>query len=459
MYDIIIIGSGPGGYTGAVRAAQLGKRVAVVERAELGGVCLNWGCIPTKALLKSAQAYNYAVHASSYGVGIEGSVVPVLPSMVDRSRGVASQMNKGVEFLMNKHSVDVIRGEGRVVAPGVVAVGGEEYRAHNIIIATGARPRKVASIPVDGKRIITSREALELRELPSSIIVVGSGAIGLEFASFYSSLGSKVTIVEYLDRVAPLEDREISSTVERVLRKGKVAVMTSTEVLGVEKSSDSGCVVSVRGKKGEQVLEAEMVLSAVGVEANIEGIGLEDVGVEVDRGRIVVDKKSYRTSVEGIYAIGDVIATAALAHVASAEAVACVEGICGNEVVVNYDAIPSCIYTPCEIASVGLSEERAVESGYEVVVGRHSMMASGKAAAVGMRDGVIKLVFEKLSDGQAGKILGAHLVGYNVTEIIAGLVHLVEDGATAHTIATTVYPHPTIAEGVMEAAAEVLHLP
>ncbi len=453
MYDIIIIGSGPGGYAGAVRASQLGQRVAIVERAELGGVCLNWGCIPTKALLKSSQVYEYAQGAKAYGVNIEGSASADISAIVDRSRSVASQMNKGVEFLMKKNNVDVIVGEGRVVRAGVVEVAGTEYEAKSIIIATGARPRRVDAIPVDGKRVITSKEALCLKELPATMVVVGSGAIGLEFATFYSTLGTKVTVVEYLDRVAPLEDAEISSTLERVLRKKKITVMTSTAVQSVV-ASDSGCQVAISGKKGEQTLEADIVLSAVGITANIEGIGLEEVGVAIERGKITVDLESYETSVKGIYAIGDVIATPALAHVATAEAIACVEGICGHKSHgVDYSAIPSCVYTTCEVASVGLTEAQAIEKGYEITVGKFSMMASGKAAAAGARDGLVKLVFE---GSDARKLLGAHLTGLNVTEMVAGLTYMVQRGVSAAEIISTVHPHPTIAEGIMEAAAAAL---
>ncbi len=457
MYDIIIIGSGPGGYAGAIRASQLGKRVAVVERAELGGVCLNWGCIPTKALLKSAQVLSYARKAADFGVefeGCEGGGVPVanLGKMVERSRGVSSQMNKGVEFLMKKHGIDVLRGEGRIVRKGCVGVGGVEYECGDIIVATGARSRVLPSIPVDGDRVITSREALVLSKLPESMVVVGSGAIGLEFASFYSSLGVKVSIVEYLDRIAPLEDSEISSALERVFRKNKVTLMTSTEVLSVE-NNGGGCSVLVSGKKGEQRLEVDVVLSAVGVVANIEGLGLDDIGVDVERGRILVDTANYRTSVEGVYAIGDVIGTPALAHVATAEAIACVEGICGHSVSgVDYGAIPSCIYTDMEVASVGLTESQAVDGGVAVTVGRFSLLASGKAVSAGSRDGLVKLVFA----AEGGELLGAHLCGLNVTEMVSGLTYMVQHGVTAREIVECVHPHPSISECIMEAAASAL---
>ncbi|MFI3298871.1 MAG: dihydrolipoyl dehydrogenase [Rikenellaceae bacterium] len=450
MYDIIFIGSGPGGYAGAVRASQLGAKVAVIEKAELGGVCLNWGCIPTKALLKSAQVYKYAKSAAEFGVCVEG-VSADIAKMVERSRGVASQMNKGVEFLMKKNGVQVITGVGKIVEKGRVEVDGTIYEARNIIVATGARPRCVDAIPVDGVRVLNSRGALLNDKIPQSLIVVGSGAIGLEFASFYSALGTKVTVVEFLDRVAPLEDAEISSTLERYLRKNKITVMTSTAVQSVE-STEDGCKVVVNGKKGEVTLECDMVLSAVGVSANVEGIGLEECGIELERGKIKVDLDTYSTNVEGVYAIGDVIATPALAHVATAEAIACVEGIMGHKKEsVNYGAVPSCVYTFCEVASVGMTQSEAEAVG-EIMVGKFSMMASGKGAAAGMRDGLVKLVFSK----ESGVLLGAHLAGLNVTEMIAGLTYMVKNKVTAQDIISTIHPHPTIAESVMEAAAAAL---
>lgn len=452
MYDIIIIGSGPGGYAGAIRASQLGAKVAIVERAELGGVCLNWGCIPTKALLKSAQVFEYASHAASYGVELESVPVANLVKMVERSRGVALQMSKGIEFLMKKHNIEVLRGEGKLLGAGRVSVDGVEYEATSVVVATGARPRCLPAIPVDGLRVIDSRKALTLDMLPKSMVVVGSGAIGLEFASFYAALGCKVTVVEYLSRVAPLEDAEVSSTLERAMRKAKIAVMTKTTVLGVENCGDV-CRVRVDGKKGELELEAEVVLSAVGVCSNIENLGLEECGVEVERGKIVVDLSSYETSVAGIYAIGDVIATPALAHVATAEAIRCVEQIMGHTAAaVNYEAIPSCIYTTPEVSSVGMTEEEARGKFEDVVVGKFSLMASGKATAAGARDGLVKLVFV----GADRVLVGAHLVGLNVTEMVAGLTSMVCEGVTARRIVDTVHPHPTISEAVMEAAASAL---
>lgn len=457
MYDLIIIGSGPGGYAGAIRAKQLGLKVAIVERAELGGVCLNWGCIPTKALLKSASVFEYATHAADYGVELGEKPTADLAKMVERSRAVASQMSKGVEFLMKKNEIEVIVGQGRIAGAGKVEVSGTIYEARNIIIATGARPRDFAAIPVDGVRVINSRQALTLSTLPATMVVVGSGAIGLEFASFFNTLGSKVTIVEYVDRVAPLEDVEISATLERALRKAKITIMTSTSV---EKVSVEGekCKVEVTGKKGAQTIEADVVLSAVGVTANIEDLGLEAVGVKVERGKIVVGA-SYETSVSGIFAIGDVIATPALAHVATAEAIKCVEHIAGKTPEpIDYNAIPSCVYTTPEVSSVGMTEAEAVERGHDVRVGKFPFTASGKATAAGARDGLVKLVFDRASD----KLLGAHFVGMNVTEMVAEPTLALKLGASAMQIINTVHPHPTMSEAIMEAAAaahgEAIHV-
>lgn len=457
MYDLIIIGSGPGGYAGAIRAKQLGLKVAIVERAELGGVCLNWGCIPTKALLKSASVFEYATHAADYGVELGEKPTADLAKMVERSRAVASQMSKGVEFLMKKNEIEVIVGQGRIAGAGKVEVSGTIYEARNIIIATGARPRDFAAIPVDGVRVINSRQALTLSTLPATMVVVGSGAIGLEFASFFNTLGSKVTIVEYVDRVAPLEDVEISATLERALRKAKITIMTSTSV---EKVSVEGekCKVEVTGKKGAQTIEADVVLSAVGVTANIEDLGLEAVGVKVERGKIVVGA-SYETSASGIFAIGDVIATPALAHVATAEAIKCVEHIAGKTPEpIDYNAIPSCVYTTPEVSSVGMTEAEAVERGHDVRVGKFPFTASGKATAAGARDGLVKLVFDRASD----KLLGAHFVGMNVTEMVAEPTLALKLGVSAMQIINTVHPHPTMSEAIMEAAAaahgEAIHV-
>ncbi|MEG0655484.1 MAG: dihydrolipoyl dehydrogenase [Mucinivorans sp.] len=458
MYDLIIIGSGPGGYAGAIRAAQLGLKVAVVEQAELGGVCLNWGCIPTKALLKSAAVYHYARHASDYGVDIdEASLSANLVKMVERSRDVASQMSKGIEFLMKKNAIQIIVGHGIICAPGKVKVEQTIYEAKNIIIATGARSREFATIPVDGQRVITSRHALTLTSRPESLVVVGSGAIGLEFASFFNTLGVKVTVVEYVDRIAPLEDAEISATLERALRKARIGLMTSTSVDKVE-VRDQKCFTSITNKKGAQTIESDIVLSAVGITANIEHLGLEEVGVATERGKIVVDS-CFATSVPTIYAIGDVIATPALAHVATAEAINCVERIAGLEVQpIDYHVIPSCIYTTPEVSSVGLTEKQALDEGYQVKIGKFPFTASGKATSAGARDGLVKLVFDSATD----RLLGAHFCGLNVTEMVAEPTLALKLGATAAQIIATIHPHPTMSEAVMEAAAaahnEAIHV-
>lgn len=449
-YDILVVGSGPGGYVAAIRAAQLGRRVGLVERAEAGGVCLNWGCIPTKALLKSAQIYAHCKAAEQYGVEIEGEVRPALEKMVTRSRGVAETMNKGVLFLLKKNNIDLITGFGRLTAPGHLDVDGTDYEADHIVLATGARPREMPFMPVDGKRVITSREALTLNELPETMIVVGSGAIGSEFACFYATLGVKVTVVEYLPRMMPLEDEEVSKTMERAFRKLRATVLTSTTVKSV-KTADDRCEVEIEGKKGPETLTADVVLSAVGVQANIEGIGLETLGVKVEKGKVAVDEY-YRTNVAGVYAIGDIVKGPALAHVASAEAVCCVEAICGlNPAPVDYANIPSCIFTTPEVASVGLTEQEAAEKGIAVKVGRFPFTASGKATAAGDREGFVKLLFDA-----DDKLVGAHMVGTNVTEMLAEPTLARTLGATAQAIVRTVHAHPTLNEGVAEATEAAL---
>ncbi|MEG0815597.1 MAG: dihydrolipoyl dehydrogenase [Mucinivorans sp.] len=458
MFDLIIIGSGPGGYAGAIRASQLGLKVAIVERAELGGVCLNWGCIPTKALLKSAAVFDYARNASHYGVTLDGeSLTADLDRMVERSRSVASQMSKGVEFLMKKNSIQVIEGQATIIDSGKVMVEDKTYEAKNIIIATGARPREFPTIPIDGVRILNSRHALTLTHKPDSIVVVGSGAIGLEFASFFNTLGVKVTVVEYVDRIAPLEDAEISSTLERALRKAKITIMTSTSVEKVEVRGEK-CFTDVMGKKGAQTIESDVVLSAVGITANIENMGLESLGMDVERGKIVVDNH-FQTSVSNIFAIGDVIATPALAHVATAEAINCVEYIANlSPQPIDYSVIPSCIYTTPEVSSVGMTQSEAESRGFEVKIGKFPFTASGKATSAGARDGLVKLVF----DGATDKLLGAHFCGLNVTEMVAEPTLALKLGATAAQIIATIHPHPTMSEAVMEAAAaahnEAIHV-
>lgn len=455
-YDIIVIGSGPGGYVAAVRAAQAGKRTAIVEREALGGVCLNWGCIPTKALLKSASVYHYVKNAAAYGIDIEGEAKADISKIVARSRGVAETMSKGIDFLMKKNKIDVLRGHGSIESKGVVAVENEEgrtlYEADHIILATGARPRQMPFIPVDGEKIITSREALVIKELPESIVVIGSGAIGSEFAFLFAQLGVKVTIVEYLPNLMPLEDEEVSKTMERAFRKMRATVYTGTTVKAARVNDDGRCEVDIEAKKGAETLVADMVLAAVGIKTNTENIGLEKVGIELERDKIKVDEH-YQTAVEGIYAIGDLIPTPALAHVASAEAIHCVDAICGRSPQpVDYSTIPSCVYTSPEVASVGLTEKQAAEKGIELKVGRFQFTASGKAAAAGERDGFVKLLFDAATD----KLIGAHFVGMNVTEMIAEPTVAKALGATAEVLAHTIHPHPTMNEAVMEAAEAAL---
>ncbi len=455
-YDIVVIGSGPGGHVAALKAAKRGKSVAVVEKAELGGVCLNWGCIPTKAMLKSAQVYHYFTSAVSYGIDFEGEVRPSLDKIVARSRGVADQMNKGVAFLFKKAGVAVYEGFGRVAAKGVVEVAKsdgttETLEADHIILATGSRPREIPIVPVDGKRILSSREALTLAELPESMIIVGSGAIGCEFAWVYAALGVKVTIVEYLPAMLPLADEEVSRTLERSFRKMKATVLTGTAVKAVRVGED-GCEVDVEGKKGAETLKADVVLSAVGVKSNLEGLGLEELGVKIERDKVVVDDY-FRTNVEGLYAIGDIVATPALAHVASAEATVCVEAILGeNPTPIDYTTIPSCVYTTPEVAMVGLTEKQATDEGYEIKVGKYQFMASGKATAAGDRDGFVKLIY----DAKSEKLLGAHIIGGSVTEMLGEPTLAKQLGITARQIASTVHAHPTMYEGLLEATEDAM---
>ncbi|MBR5777055.1 MAG: dihydrolipoyl dehydrogenase [Bacteroidales bacterium] len=449
-YDVIVIGSGPGGYVAAIKSAQLGFKTAVVERENLGGICLNWGCIPTKALLKSAQVFNYVSHAANYGVAAQ-PITPDLEAMVTRSRGVADTMSKGVQFLLKKNKVDVIVGTGKVKPGKVVEVTtaeGEvtEYQANHIIIATGARSRNLPNLPQDGKKIIGYREAMTLPQLPKSMVVVGSGAIGSEFAFFYQSIGVQVTLVEFMPNIVPNEDDDVSAQISRSFRKMGMKVMTSASVEKVDIEGDV-CHVTIQTKKGLEVVDCDIVLSAVGVITNLENIGLEEVGIQVERTKIVVDDY-YRTNVEGYYAIGDVVHGPALAHVASAEALVCVEKIAGeNPTPVNYKNIPGCTYTTPEIASVGMTEKAAKEAGYEILIGKFPFTASGKATAAGSRDGFIKIIIDAKTD----LILGAHLCGDNVTEMIAGLVTARQNGLTAKQVAGSVHPHPTLSEAIMEA--------
>lgn len=461
-YDIIVIGSGPGGYVAAIRASQLGKKVAVVEKAEIGGICLNWGCIPTKALLKSAQVFNYAKHAADYGVKIAGDVEPDLTDMVKRSRGVADGMSKGVQFLFKKNKIDLINGFGKLVSGKKVEVtdadGKKEiYDADSIILATGARSKQLPNMPQDGKKIIGYREAMTLPKLPKSMVVVGSGAIGSEFAYFYNSLGVEVTLVEFLPTIVPLEDEEVGKTLARAFKKEKMKIMTKSAVESVD-TSGKLCKVSIKTKKGVEVVEAEIVLSAVGVETNLGGIGLEDVGVKTEKGKVLVDD-FYRTNVDGVYAIGDIVHGPALAHVASHEGITCVEKIAGMDVeAIDYGNIPACTYTSPEVASVGMTDKQAKENGYEVKVGKFPFTASGKASAGGKKDGFVKVVF----DAKYGEWLGCQMVGENVTEMIAEVVAARKLETTGHEIIKTVHPHPTMSEAVMEAVAaaydEVIHI-
>lgn len=450
-YDLIVIGSGPGGYVAAVRGAQKGMKTAVVEREKLGGICLNWGCIPTKALLKSAQVYNYINHAADYGVAAQPAEADIT-AMVQRSRGVAATMSKGVEFLLKKHGVDVLMGTGKVKPDHIVAVtDGEgnttDYEARNIIIATGAHSRVMPNLPQDGKHIIGYREAMTLSFKPKSMIVVGSGAIGSEFAFFYQSIGVQVTLVEFMPTILPNEDEDTSAIVARSFKKMGMKVMVSASVESVDLDGDL-CRVHIKDKKGAEVLvDCDVVLSAVGVVTNLEGLGLEECGIVSERGKIKVDDY-YKTMVPGYYAIGDVVHGPALAHVASAEALCCVDKMAGGTPAkVNYDNVPGCTYTTPEVASVGLSEKKAVEQGHEVLVGKFFFKASGKATAGGNTDGYVKMVIDKNTD----QVLGAHLCGDNVTEMIVGLVVARENGLTAKQIVHAVHPHPTMSEAIMEA--------
>jgi len=461
-FDLLVIGSGPGGYVAAIRASQLGLKTAVVERESLGGICLNWGCIPTKSLLKSAQVYEYFLHAADYGISLDGTVTPDFDKVVGRSRNVAEGMSKGIEFLFKKNKIEVINGTGKLKSPGVVDVtdaGGKvsEVKAKHIILATGARSKELPNLKQDGKKIIGYREAMTLPSLPKSMVVVGSGAIGSEFANFYNTMGTEVTLVEFLPNVVPLEDEEVSKQLERSFKKAKMKVMTSSSVESVD-ASGKLCKVKIKTPKGEVELETEVVLSAVGVSPNIENIGLEELGIQMDKGKVKVDD-FYRTNVNGVYAIGDIVGGPALAHVASAEGIACVEKIAGhNPPAVDYNNIPGCTYTSPEVASVGMTEKAAREAGYELKVGKFPFTASGKASAAGAKDGFVKLVF----DAKYGELLGAHLIGANVTEIIAELVVARKLETTGEEIIKAVHPHPTMSEAVMEAAAaaygEVIHI-
>ena len=460
-YDVLIIGSGPGGYVTAIRASQLGFKVGVIEKENLGGICLNWGCIPTKALLKSAQVYDYLKHVDQYGLKAE-AIDKDFEAVIKRSRGVAEGMSKGVSFLMKKNKIDIINGFGKIKTGKKVDVTAEdgsvtEYSADNIIIATGARSRVLPNLPQDGKKVIGYREAMSLPSQPKSMIVVGSGAIGVEFAHFYNSMGTDVTVVEFMPNIVPVEDKDVSKQLEKSFKKSGMKVMTSSEVTNVD-TSGSGCKVTVKTKKGEEVIECDVVLSAVGIQANIENLGLESMGIATDRGRILVDE-FFQTNMPGYFAIGDVIPGPALAHVASAEGIICVEKLAGQDVEpLDYGNIPGCTYCSPEISSVGMTEEAAKEAGYDVKIGKFPFSASGKASAAGAKDGFVKLIF----DSKYGELLGGHMIGANVTEMIAEIVAVRKLEVTGHELIKTVHPHPTMSEAIMEAAAaaydEVIHL-
>ncbi len=461
-YDIIVIGSGPGGYVAAIRASQLGLKTAVVEKAELGGICLNWGCIPTKALLKSAQVFNYLKHAEDYGIKIDGQSSLDFEAVVARSRQVAKGMSNGIQFLFKKNKIEHLKGFGKIKPRKIVEVTDDEgntkeYSAKNIILATGARSRELPNLPQDGNKIIGYRKAMTLEKQPESMLVVGSGAIGSEFAYFYNSIGTKVTLVEFMPRIVPVEDADVSKQLERSFKKAGMKIMTNSSVESVDTSGD-GCKVLVKGKKGEQVIEVDVVLSAVGVSTNLEGLGLEETGITSENGKIPVDD-FYATNVEGYYAIGDIVKGPALAHTASHEGIICVEKIAGhNPEPMDYGNIPACTYTNPEVASVGMTEEQAKEAGYEIKVGKFPFTASGKASASGAKDGFVKVIF----DAKYGEWLGAHMIGDNVTEMIAEVVAARKLETTAKEIMETVHPHPTMSEAVMEAVTqaydECIHL-
>ncbi|HEY0978817.1 MAG TPA: dihydrolipoyl dehydrogenase [Flavobacteriales bacterium] len=460
-YDVIVLGSGPGGYVAAIRASQLGLKTAIVEKEALGGICLNWGCIPTKALIKSAQVFEYINHAKDYGITV-GAPKADFPGIVARSRGVADGMSKGVTFLMKKNKIDVVMGNGKLLPGKKVEVTGADGKkqtleAKHIIVATGARSRVLPNLPQDGKKIIGYREAMNLPAQPASMVVVGSGAIGSEFAYFYNAIGTKVTLVEFMPNIVPVEDEEVSKTLEKSFKKQGIEVMTSAEVTSVD-TKGKGCVVTVKSAKGETKIECDVVLSAVGIATNLEGIGLEEVGIVTDKGKVKVNE-FYATNIPGYYAIGDIIPGPALAHLASAEGITCVEAIAGkNPHPIDYGNIPGCTYCNPEVASVGITEKAAKEKGLEIKVGKFPFSASGKASGVGAKDGFVKLIF----DAKYGELLGAHMIGYNVTELIAECVSIRKLETTGHEIIKTVHPHPTMSEAIMEAAAaaygEVIHL-
>ena len=459
-YDVIILGSGPAGYVTAIRASQLGLKTAVVEKENLGGICLNWGCIPTKALLKSAQVFEYINHSEDYGITVEDANAD-FTNIIKRSRDVADGMSKGIDYLLKKNKVDVINGYGKVKKDNKVSVTldgtSTDYLAKHIIIATGARSKELPNLPHDGKKIIEYRKALSLSKAPKKMVIVGSGAIGVEFAYFYNSMGTDVTIVEFMPNIVPVEDIDISKQLQRSFKKSGIKVMTNSSVEKVD-TSGTGCKVLIKTKKGEETIECDIVLSAVGIAANIENIGLEEVGIKTEKGKIIVDDY-YNTNISGYYAIGDVLPTQALAHVASAEGITCIEKIAGQSTEpIDYGNIPGCTYCSPEIASVGLTEDAAKEAGHEIKVGKFPFTASGKASAAGHKDGFVKVIF----DAKYGEWLGCHMIGYNVTEMIAEAVVARKLETTGHEVLKAIHPHPTMSEAVMEAVAdaydEVIHM-
>ncbi len=460
-YDLLVLGSGPGGYVAAIRASQLGMKVGVIEKESLGGICLNWGCIPTKALLKSANVYEYIKHSEDYGIKIKGSEID-FDGMVKRSRNVAEGMSKGIQFLFKKNKIDAIMGFGKLKPGKKIEVEAEDgkkttYEADHIIVATGGRSRELPALPIDNKKIIGYRKAMVMDKVPKKMVIVGSGAIGVEFAYFYNTIGTEVTIVEFMPRIVPVEDEEVSKALERNFKKAGINIMTNSEVTAVD-TKGRGCKVTVKTKKGEEQISCDVVLSAVGISTNLEGIGLEDVGVATDKGKVIVDDY-YKTNIPGVYAIGDIVHGPALAHVASAEGIICVEKIAGQHVEpLDYKNIPGCTYCSPEIASVGYTEAQAKEAGYNIKVGKFPFSASGKASAAGAKDGFVKVIF----DAKYGEWLGAHMIGANVTEMIAEVVAARKLETTGHEIIKSVHPHPTMSEAVMEACAaaydEVIHI-
>ncbi len=466
-YDVIVIGSGPGGYVAAIRASQLGFKTAVVERENLGGICLNWGCIPTKALLKSAQVFEYIQHSKDYGISTSGAEAD-FAAVIKRSRGSADKMSKGVQFLMKKNKIDVILGNGKVTGKGQIEVTDKDgktakHEAKHIILATGARSRELPNLKIDGKKVIGYREAMVLPQQPKSMIVVGSGAIGVEFAYFYHTLGTKVTIVEFMPRIVPVEDEDISKELEKIYKKKGIEVMTNASVEAVE-ASGNGVKAKVKTQTGEITLEADVVLSAVGITANIENLGLEALGIKTDKGKVLVDKY-YQTNIPNVYAIGDMVPGQALAHVASKEAIICVEAIAYNEkkyahqpTPIEYNNVPGCTYCSPEIASVGYTEKAAKDAGYEVKVGKFPFSASGKATAAGTPEGFVKVIF----DAKYGEWLGTHMIGANVTEIIVQTVTARTLETTYQEVLNSIHPHPTMSESVKDAIevayGEAIHL-